>query len=473
MFGKKKELKEFQANSSDNEILMEYMQRFIDGSFDEIPRDEFADKALADKFNDVINHVADMGNRMTVRLNDAMVRIGDSALVKSMIDEVGNQVESIEGMKDSSHNIGDSIENIKYSADSIKDSSHNIIDSSRDCTVKMNDSVKKVDESSKVIEEIAVEMESFVEKAKTINLIIDQVRNLAEDSSLLGLNASIEAARAGEAGRGFAVVADQMNQLSRNTADCAEDVVRYVSELMEGMTNIASEVKTATADLQLGHKSVHDSIDVIKSMNRQLEEINADIDKINADLSIQSEVTENFVMQTEQIADSYQRLRQDCIDTGARFYRISRDIDGARGDSFRKNSRPTLLDTLDVYNIDHLIFTWRVYNHIAGYEVLKIHQLNNPSGCKVGKWFALDKDAVVTNNEGYRLAYDSHELLHKYAVDAFEACEAGNREKALEHFEEALETYEQFKRGIELLKEHLKKNGITEETPVWIFEPYK
>lgn len=57
------------------------------------------------------------------------------------------------------------------------------------------------------------------------------VKKVASQSNLLALNASIEAARAGEAGKGFAVVADQVRQLSSNTSESAEDIVRYVNEL--------------------------------------------------------------------------------------------------------------------------------------------------------------------------------------------------------------------------------------------------
>lgn len=471
ILGKKKANAAEDKNAADINQLMECMQKYIDGDFAAIDVSAFNNTELAEKYNAMLDAAMDRNNRMLVRLNDAMDRIGDSELVKNMLEEVDSQTVFIENMRDSSKDLGSSIENIQSSAFNIQESSHSIIDSSRNCAEKMNESLRLVDGSTKLIAVISDEMVNFRDKARKINEIIDQVRNLAEDSSLLGLNASIEAARVGEAGRGFAVVAEQVNQLSRNTSDCAEDVVKYVGELMDGIDELVESVKETTASLDKGNQSVHESISVIHSMNNQLEDINTDIDKINDEINNQSEVTDHFLEDIQQIADSYQSLSKECLATGARFYRISRDIDGARGDMFRKNSRPTLHDTISVYEIDHLIFAWRIYNHLAGYEKLKLEQLNNPTKCKVGIWFGKQTDPMITQSEGYKQAFSYHDELHRCAVESWTAAESGDRELALKHFYAGLDAFKGYREGLEKLRETLRQNGITEETPVWVFQP--
>ncbi|MDE5679152.1 MAG: chemotaxis protein, partial [Lachnospiraceae bacterium] len=88
------------------------------------------------------------------------------------------------------------------------------------------------------------QISNFKEKAIKINEILDMVKKIAQKSGLLALNASIEAARAGEAGKGFAVVANQIKDLSSNTTSSAEDVVKYVAELMEGISAISDAVNS-------------------------------------------------------------------------------------------------------------------------------------------------------------------------------------------------------------------------------------
>lgn len=471
IFKKKNKAESGVPKVSDDILLMECMQKFIDGDYSDVNVEEFQNQELAVKYNEMIASMMDKNNRMMVRLNDAMNRIGDSELVKNMLESVGSQTTSIGIMKNSGQGLGTSIENIQNSALSIQESSHEIIQSSGNCTDKMNQSIKLVDESTQLISAISTEMESFKQMTKKINEIIDKVRDLAEDSSLLGLNASIEAARVGEAGRGFAVVAEQVNQLSHNTTDCADAVVKYVAELMEGIDNLEESVKTATTSLNKGNIGVHESVDMLHGMNSQLHDINDDIDRINGEIGIQSSATEELLKGLEEIADNYQVLSSECQSIGERFYRISRDIDGARGDMFRKNSRPTLIDTIKVYEIDHLIFTWRIYNHLVGFETLKLEQLNNPKKCKVGLWFGKQTDPMIINDEGYKQAFSYHDELHRCAVASWSAAQDGNRELALEHFYAAVEAFKMYREGFDKLKETLKNNGITDETPVWIFQP--
>lgn len=454
----------------DKELLLSLMERAAAGDFSQIDVSGFHDAALAQKYNAVLDAFLKANNNFVMRLNDSMKKIGDSSCVKEMIEQVNSQTESIGGMRDSSQELEDSIQNIQRAVQTIQGNSHNVIETSQHSLKDMRASVQVVDESAKQVLAINEQVAVFKEKAISINNIIDMVKKIASKSGLLALNASIEAARAGEAGRSFAVVATQIRDLSANTTASAENVVQYVGELMEGITSLSESINVTAKNLKEGNENVHQSIENISSMVEQLDSISNEIDHIYGEINTQSTLTQNFVSSIDMIADSYDTLSQECVGTGEHLYRISRDIDRVRSDMARHNSQITALDWITVFEIDHLIFTWRVYNNLADFETLKLTQLNNPAGCKFGKWAAGQTDSRITGSAEFKQTVSLHDELHKYACASWTAKDKGDRAEALAQFNRAYEVFGRFQKAMDGLRKAIRSTGEREETVIKIFD---
>lgn len=450
----------------DNALLMECMEKVIAGDTSSIDVTAFHNKELGDKFNAVILSFLKSNNNFVMRLNNSMTKIGDSSCVKEMIEQVNSQTAAINDMRGSSQDLGDSIQNIQSSVEKIQSNSHSVIETAYHCIEDMNSSIRIVDGSSEQILKINDQISNFKEKAIKINEILDMVKKIAQKSGLLALNASIEAARAGEAGKGFAVVANQIKDLSSNTTSSAEDVVKYVAELMEGISAISEAVNSTTRQLQEGNESVHKSVGEMDTITEQLNDISNEIDGIYEEINTQSSLTRSFVSSIDSIADSYKTLSEECVTTGGHLYQISRDVDKSRSDMARKNSLLSTLDWMTIFEVDHLIFTWRVYNNLADFENLKIEQLNNPKGCKLGKWIEKQNDSRITGSAAFKQVVKDHEDIHKYACDSWYAKDKGDREEALRHFNLAYEAYNRFKKSIVSLREVVRNTGDNEITQI-------
>lgn len=456
-------------HDEDRALFLSCMDKAIEGDFSEIDVSAFHDTELAERYNTLLNAFLKANNNFVMRLNDSMMRIGDSSCVKAMIEQVNSQTEAINGMRGSSQEIGDSIQNIQSAVQNIQGNAHNVIETSQTSIRDMEASVEIVNESVNQVLGISEQVADFKEKAIKINEIIDMVKKIASKSGLLALNASIEAARAGDAGRGFAVVANQIRDLSANTTSSAESVVQYVAELMDGITALYESVNTTTTHLREGNESVHKSISYISGMTEQLDSISSEIDHIYGEINTQSALTKDFVTSIDVIADSYHTLSDECLGTGEHLYRISRDIDRARSDMARHNSKLSTLDWITIFEIDHLIFTWRVYNNLADFETLRIEQLNNPTGCKFGKWVANQTDPRITGSSEFKQAVSLHKELHDYACASWHAKDGGDREEALNQFNSAYNVYVRFQKAINGIRKVIRSTGDKEETDIKIF----
>lgn len=450
----------------DMQQLFACMEKTIEGDFSPVDESLFHDAELPKRYNQVLEAFFKSNNIFVMRLNNSMTKIGDSSCVKEMIEQLNSQTLAISDMRNSSQELGESIENIVSAMQTIQENSHEVMNSSAESISTITKSMEIVDESAVQIQNINEQMLAFQEKTVKINEIIDMVKKVAEKSGLLALNASIEAARAGEAGKGFAVVANQIKELSANTTESTKDVVKYVEEIQSGIETLVGSINSTTAQLKLGNEQVHESVDEMAQMNQRTNAINTELDNIFNEVNHQSALTQNFVASIDTIADSYDTLSEECVNTGAHLYKISRDIDKARSDMARRNSKLSTLDWLTVFEIDHLIFTWRLYNNIADFEQLKITQLNNPKGCKLGLWLSSQTDQRITGSSAFRQVIAEHETLHTYACNSWNAKDKGDREEALKQFNLAYETFLKLQTSIDKLREVVKSTGENEVTVI-------
>ena len=411
-----------------------------------------------------------INNPVVMRLNETMSIIGDNSLMKDTFEQVESQTMSIKHMQNASLNLEDSIDNISSAMGNIRDNTHNIIEVSQNITNDMNDSITAVNQSSKRIEVINNRVQNFKGKIGKIEEIVDLVKKVANQSNLLALNASIEAARAGEAGKGFAVVADQVRLLSSNTAESAEDIVKYVTELKENIDELALAMDETTVSLAEGNSKVEKSIVSMQQMNNQMISIREGVDSVFNDIDTQTKVTRSFSKQIENISQSYNTLSNDCLQTGRRVFKIGRYLDKTRSDLVRGCSKITEQDWVRVFEVDHFVLTWRVYNNIVGFEHLQKKQVDDPGRCKLGKWLKQVSDERLIHSKEYISLAKSHEDLHRYATLSWQANEDGDHSKAISYFDDTYRSYQEFDEALHRFQSKMHSLGYNDITQIVKFE---
>src|SRR5262249_19515868 len=109
--------------------------------------------------------------------------------------------------------------------------------------------VERIESIRAAVADAADKMRELGESSKRIGNIVEVIRQISEQTSMLALNASIEAAHAGEQGRGFAVVADEVSSLARRVGQSAKDIEALIGTVKE-------QTQAAIQSMEVGTREV-------------------------------------------------------------------------------------------------------------------------------------------------------------------------------------------------------------------------
>ncbi len=192
-----------------------------------------------------------------------------------------NQSEAASGMAAAVEELSVSIDQVSEHAREANDVSRESGDLSREGGRVIHTAADEIGHISEAVQGSAKTIRELEGYSGEISTIVGVIKEIADQTNLLALNAAIEAARAGEQGRGFAVVADEVRKLAERTANSTQQITGMIDKVQSGARRAVEEmeasVKRVTDGVELAHQA-GDSISNIQTASTRVMQAVADID---------------------------------------------------------------------------------------------------------------------------------------------------------------------------------------------------
>lgn len=169
---------------------------------------------------------------------------------------------------------------------------------------------QSVEETLKGMSQIRAQMQAVAEsvmrlgeQSQTIGEIVASVNDLAEQSNLLGVNASIEAVKAGEAGKGFSVVAQEVKTLAEQSKQATAQVRSILGDIQKAMTKAVLQAEEGSKSVESGYERAQVSGEAIRTLSSSVEE--------SSEMALQIAVTsQQQMIGMDQIGTAMENIRQ-------------------------------------------------------------------------------------------------------------------------------------------------------------------
>ncbi len=272
---------------------------------------------VQDSSRDLVAEAEKMALSSVVSTRCAQDQSGCAATIAASVDEVTVGIGVIAG-----------------SAEEVRRQAAASLDRARDGNERLSHLVGQIDVAEQAMRDIEAEVGDFLRCTRDIVAMTQHVRDIADQTNLLALNAAIEAARAGEAGRGFAVVADEVRKLAEKSAGSAGAIAEVTNALGGHSRRVDEAIGKGLQSLLASQDAMEEVAVVLAESNQLIGEATQGVEAIAASVNGQDAASRSIARNVGSIAreaEAISRIVRETAEAAEKLHALSGQLQRAAG----------------------------------------------------------------------------------------------------------------------------------------------
>lgn len=289
-------------------------------------RDEVAQAASA--FNSLLERV----QRALVEVMGGADRIDQAAsqtstVAQQVANSAAQQNEAAADIASAIEEMSATLGQINASAQDVRSRAEDAANAADSGAQAINRTTEETDQVVHQVSRASDTISALGTESDRISTIVAVIKEVAEQTNLLALNAAIEAARAGEQGRGFAVVADEVRLLAERTRTSAEEIREMVGAIQSSARQAVSDMAVVVSRTRESRARSENATASMHEILRSASLVSSAIGEVSLALIEQDRTTQMIARRVDAVA----QMSQENCSTGANAAAVSRELDGASG----------------------------------------------------------------------------------------------------------------------------------------------
>lgn len=284
-------------------------------SDDEIGQLARAIRQMKEGLSQLVNEISASVSQLSTAVEEV------SAIAEQSSQGMQQQQSEVSQLATAMNEMQSTVQEVSRNTTDAATAAHQATDASNSGSKVVHNSISSIEQVAQEIERAGNVVQQLEQDSASISVVLDVIRNIADQTNLLALNAAIEAARAGEQGRGFAVVADEVRTLAQRTQDSTAEINKIIDVLQSRAAEAGQAMQISRQQMQTSVEQARDAGETIGQINQSVIQISDMNTQIASATEQQNSVTEelnrsivNIHNASDEVAQGANQTAQACVE---------------------------------------------------------------------------------------------------------------------------------------------------------------